>query len=225
MQLIYAASHDLQEPLRTQLNYLDLLSEEMHTAKHDEWLHFVGRASHAVNRMQTLIADLLDYASLGMQTKREPIDLQSLLAEIQEDLSQAVDKKHAVIRVGKLPWFKGNRSELKQLFQNLLTNAIKYVSIDTIPNIEISVKREGRFVVFSIVDNGIGIAEEHFQKIFLMFQRLHRREQYDGTGIGLALCKKIVENYDGQIGLCSTVGKGSSFWMKFHEISILGDFE
>jgi len=225
MQLIYAASHDLQEPLRTQLNYLDLLSEEMHTAKHDEWLHFVGRASHAVNRMQTLIADLLDYASLGMQTKREPIDLQSLLAEIQEDLSQAVDKKHAVIRVGKLPWFKGNRSELKQLFQNLLTNAIKYVSIDTIPNIEISVKREGRFVVFSIVDNGIGIAEEHFQKIFLMFQRLHRREQYDGTGIGLALCKKIVENYDGQIGLCSTVGKGSSFWMKFHETSILGDFE
>ena len=80
-------------------------------------------------------------------------------------------------------------------------------------------------MVFSIVDNGIGIAEEHFQKIFLMFQRLHGREHYEGTGIGLALCKKIVENYDGQIGVCSTVGKGSNCWMKFHETSILGDFE
>ncbi len=225
MQLIYAASHDLQEPLRTQLNYLDLLGEEMQTAEQDEWLHFVGRASHAVYRMQALIADLLDYASLGMQTKREPIDLQSLLAEIQEDLSQVVDEKHAVIRVEKLPGFRGNRRELKQLFQNLLTNAIKYVSIGTVPNIEISAKREGRFVVFSIVDNGIGIAEEHFEKIFLMFQRLHGREKYEGTGIGLALCKKIVENYDGQIGVCSTVGKGSSFWIKFHEFSIFGDLE
>ncbi len=225
MQLIYAASHDLQEPLRTQLNYLELLSEEIHTSEHDEWYHYVGRASHAVYRMQALIADLLDYASLGIQTKREPIDLQNLIAEIQEDLSQAVNKNHAVIRVGKLPWFKGNRSELKQLFQNVLTNAIKYVATDTIPQIDISVKREGRFVVFSIVDNGIGIAEEHYQKIFLMFQRLHGRKQYEGTGIGLALCKKIVENYDGQIGVCSTVGKGSNFWMKFHEISVIGDFE
>ncbi len=225
MQLIYAASHDLQEPLRTQLNYLDLLGEELQPSEHEEWLHFVSRASHAVHRMQALIADLLDYASLGMQTKHEPIELQSLLEEIQEDLSQAVNKKHAAIRVGKLPCFKGNRSELKQLFQNLLTNAMKYVAPDIIPNIEISAKREGRYVVFSIVDNGIGIAEEHFQKIFLMFQRLHSREQFEGTGIGLALCKKIVENYDGQIGVYSTVGTGSNFWMKFHDISILGEFE
>jgi two-component system, chemotaxis family, sensor kinase Cph1 len=225
MQLIYAASHDLQEPLRTQLNYLDLLGEELHSSEHDEWQHYVIRASHAVYRMQALIADLLDYASLGMQTKREPIELQSLITEIQEDLSQAVNKKHANIRVGKLPRFKGNRSEFKQLFQNLLTNAMKYVAPDIIPNIEISARREGRFVVFSIIDNGIGIAEEHFEKIFLMFQRLHSREEYEGTGIGLALCKKIVENYDGQIGVCSTVGTGSNFWMKFHDISIVGDFE
>lgn len=225
IQLIYAASHDLQEPLRTQLNYLDLLGEELHSSEHDEWWRYIGRASHAAGRMQTLIADLLEYASLGLQTKREPIDLQALIAEILLDISEAVNERHAVIRVGKLPWFHGNRSELKQLFQNLLTNALKYVAPLTIPKIEISVKQEGRFAVFSIIDNGIGIDADHFERIFLMFQRLHGREQYEGTGIGLALCKKIVENYDGQIGVNSTVGEGSIFWMKFHDLCIVGDFE
>jgi len=221
MQLIYAASHDLQEPLRTQLNYLDLLCDELQGTEHSDWTHFVGRASGAVHRMQALIADLLDYASLGTETKRESVDLNSLIVDIQADLMQAVKKKQAVIRVGHLPCFKGARAELKQLFQNLLSNALKYVANQTIPLIEISSQRDGSFVLFSIQDNGIGIDEAHFQKIFLMFQRLHGKEQYDGTGIGLALCKKIVENYDGKIWVTSTVDKGSTFWIKFHESSLL----
>lgn len=217
MQLIYAASHDLQEPLRTQLNYLDLLCEELDATEHVDWIHFVGRASQAVNRMQALIADLLDYASLGTETKRERVDLNAIIAEIRDDLVQAIDKKRAVISVGELPVFKGSRGELKQLFQNLIVNALKYVDVQTSPSIEISSSPEGNSFVFSIKDNGIGIEEVHFHKIFLMFQRLHGKEQYDGTGIGLALCKRIVENYDGKIWVTSVVGEGSTFWVKFHE--------
>ena len=219
MQLIYAASHDLQEPLRTQLNYLDLLGEELRGTDHSQWLHFVSRANKAVHRMQALIGDLLDYASLGTESKREQVELNALLVEIEDDLMQAVKKNQATIQVDNLPSMKGSRPELKQLFQNLLSNAIKYVAPGTIPRIRISAKQEGKIVVFAIEDNGIGIEKVHFQKIFLMFQRLHGKEQYDGTGIGLALCKKIVENYDGKIWVTSTVGMGSTFWLKFHASS------
>lgn len=216
MQLIYAASHDLQEPLRTQLNYLELLDEEIQVAGHSEWQRFVGRAANAVNRMQALIADLLDYASLGVESPRQLIDLNELIEEIKVDLAEAVNKKQAIIQVDKLPLFKGSRRELKQLFQNLLSNSIKYVAVDVEPKVRIHASIEGNFIRIAVEDNGIGIAKEHYEKIFLMFQRLHGREQYEGTGIGLALCKKIVESYDGKIRVDSIVAHGSTFWLQFH---------
>lgn len=216
MQLIYAASHDLQEPLRTQLNYLELLDEEIQVAGHAEWQRFVKRAAHAVHRMQALISDLLDYASLGVESPRQLINLNEIIDEIRVDLAQAVSKKQALIEVEKLPLFRGSRNELKQLFQNLLSNSIKYVAPDVEPRVRIYPTLQGNFVSLSVEDNGIGIAAEHFEKIFLMFQRLHSREQYEGTGIGLALCKKIVESYDGKIRVESRVAHGSTFTMQFH---------
>ncbi|MEL7340168.1 MAG: ATP-binding protein, partial [Bacteroidota bacterium] len=221
-QLIYIASHDLQEPLRTIRNYNQLLQDFWENKQEELPPEFLfQRMSRSIERMQTLIKDLLDYSRIGRSAKIEPIDLNTVISGIREDLEEVIQQTQTTLIVPALPTIKGNVTELKSLFQNLITNAIKYRHPDRNPEIEITVRQEAKNWVFSLTDNGIGIAEEHHERIFLMFQRLHPRREYEGTGIGLANAKKIVESYNGEIWLESELNRGTTFHFSLHEDSTL----
>ncbi|GAA4278350.1 YfiR/HmsC family protein [Aquimarina mytili] len=218
-QFAYIASHDLQEPLNTISSFIGLITEDYGDSFDDvgkESLTFIKDASI---RMKKLIDSLLEYSRLGRSKEYKAVDTNTLLKELLTDLKSSIDKTEAKIKVNDIPVIKGSEVELRLLFQNLISNAIKFRCTDVIPEIEIScVKKNdtngktGGFWEFSIRDNGIGIPQQHKERIFAIFQRLHSREQYQGTGIGLAHCKKIVESHGGEIWLNSKEGKGSTFY-------------
>ncbi len=173
---------------------------------------FIGFAVDGATRMQRLINDLLAYSRVG--TRGNPFkstDCQVIFREVRDNLMKAIEESGAVITQDPLPTVAGDEVQLLQLFQNLLGNAIKFRGTAP-PRIHISAKRRGHEWVFSIQDNGIGIATEHQERIFSIFQRLHQRSEYPGTGIGLAICKKIVERHGGRIWVESRPGKGSTFY-------------
>lgn len=210
-QFAYVASHDLQEPLRTTYGFAELLHKK-YKDKLDEnahsYLNFILSSSE---RMRVLIKDLLDYSRIGRKAEKESVDCNKILNELKADLYQAIEESKAEIISENLPVLQGYPMELKQLFQNLLVNAIKFRKKDTAPHIEISVKKTTDFWQFSFKDNGIGIEEPYWERIFVIFQRLHTRKYYDGSGIGLAHCKKIVELHGGRIWVESELGEGSTF--------------
>jgi PAS domain S-box-containing protein len=208
----YIASHDLQEPLRMVTSFLQLLKKR-YVEKLDETAdQYIAFAVDGAERMKTLIMDLLDYSRVGSNTEpNENVDLNILIEEIKGVFSKTIDESKAHITVGPLPIVKGNRTQLLQLFQNLIGNAIKYQK-DESPVIQISCTEQEEEYLFEIKDNGIGIDPAFHEKIFVIFHRLHSRSEYTGTGIGLAICKKIVERHNGKIWVKSMPGQGSSFF-------------
>ena len=211
VQFAYVASHDLKEPLRMVSSYCDLIADR-HTDKLDEaGQKFIYYATDGARRMQTLIDDLLLYSRVGRGGEtEEPVDLKLVVAEVLEIMSESIRQSGATVSVSGLPVVIGYRSELARLFQNLIGNAIKF-RLDAPPKIQISGGEEDGWIRISIADNGIGIAPEYRGKIFGVFQRLHGRDKYEGTGIGLAICEKIVEQMGGNIRVESGDEGGSVF--------------
>lgn len=207
-QFVYIASHDLQEPLRTISNFTGLLDQQ---ERSDQERFLIQRISAATKRMQTLVKDLLDYSRTGRNIKREELDLNLLIENIVHDLDQVITDTGAQIQIEKLPTIHAAESDIRQLFQNLIGNAIKYQGLDSVPAISVKAEAKNEGWVFSVADNGIGIKSSHQERVFQIFQRLHTSEEFEGTGIGLAMCKKIVEQYNGQIWVDSTPGEGSTF--------------
>ncbi len=210
-QFTYIASHDLQEPLRSVTSFSQLLDEEYRDKIGEEGGQYLDFLMEASTRMRNLIKGLLDYSRLGREAQLVTIKAGDVLAEVLVDLSTAITESKAAITIDALPTITGYETEFRQLMQNLMSNAIKFRRPGFDPEIHVSAQRKGNGWEFSIKDNGIGIELEHQKKIFLIFQRLHNRSLYEGTGIGLANCQKIVELHGGTIRVESTKGQGSNF--------------
>jgi len=210
-QFAYVASHDLQEPLRTVTSYVQLLAKRYEGKLDSDADEFIRFAAGGAIRMWKLINDLLTYSRVGTQGKElSPTDSQEVLAQSVDDLKVAIEENGALVTHDPLPMVMADRPQLGQLFQNLIGNAVKFRGNEP-PRIHISASRNGNGWTFSVRDNGIGIAAEYAERIFVIFQRLHTRQEYAGTGIGLAICKKIVERHGGRIWVESEVGKGATF--------------
>ena len=217
-QFAYVTSHDLQEPLRMISSYVQLLSERYKGKLDSDADDFIGYAVDGANRMQTQIQDLLTYSRIGTRGKPfEPTDCEDVLEQVLSNLKMAIEESGAEVTHDTLPTVMVDNSQLVQLFQNLIENAIKFRG-DELPRIHVSATREleeitnYEYWLFSVRDNGIGIKPEFFERIFEIFQRLHGRGEYSGTGIGLAVCKKIVERHGGQIWVESEPGNGAKFF-------------
>jgi signal transduction histidine kinase len=211
-EFAYVASHDLQEPLRMITGYTQLLAKRYKNKLDQDAEEFIGYAVDGARRMHTLINDLLVYSRVGTKGKEfVSTDCEAVLKSTLLGLRAAIGESGAVVTHDALPTVRGDDVQLGQLFQNLIGNAVKYRDHKA-PEIHISCKRDGGNWLFSVTDNGIGIAPEFTEKIFVIFQRLHTREEYAGTGIGLAVCKKIVDRHGGKIWVESELGKGSSFY-------------
>jgi PAS domain S-box-containing protein len=211
-QFAYVASHDLQEPLRMVTSYVQLLARRYEGKLDSDADEFIGFAVDGAVRMWKLINDLLTYSRVGMRGKElEPTDSEAALSQSVNDLKVTIEENRALVTHDPLPMVMADRSQLGQLFQNLIGNAIKFRGNEP-PRVHISASRNGNGWTFSVRDNGIGIAAEYSERIFIIFQRLHSRQEYAGTGIGLAICKKIVERHGGHIWVESEVGKGATFY-------------
>lgn len=210
-QFAYVASHDLQEPLRMISSYLQLL-QRRYTGKLDaEADKFIGFAVDGSRRMQNLIQDLLAFSRIGTRASAlVETDLNRVLAEVCENLALVITETGAVVTHDALPTVMADRTQLLQLLQNLIANALKFRAAQP-PQIQVSARRDGTDWVVSVGDNGIGIDPQFHDRIFVIFQRLHNRDEYEGTGIGLAMCKKIVERHGGRIWVASTPGQGATF--------------
>ncbi|NNF02711.1 MAG: PAS domain-containing protein [Bacteroidia bacterium] len=210
-QFVYVASHDLQEPLHTISSYSEMLKlkcKGLLDAKSSRYFDYLIESS---GRMNSLIKGLLDYSRLGRNQSLEAVSCESLINEIKKDFAGVIAEKNVKLKIGNLPVIDGNKIELRQLFQNLISNAIKFKKKESL-TISIKSKRERNYWLFSVEDDGIGIDPKHFNKIFMIFQRLHTKSEIDGTGIGLSLCKKIVESQDGDIWVRSKPNEGSTFY-------------
>ncbi|HEX8701892.1 MAG TPA: PAS domain-containing protein [Myxococcaceae bacterium] len=212
-QFAYVASHDLQEPLRMVASYTQLLARRYRGKLDKDADEFIGYAVDGVNRMQRLIQDLLTYSRVGTRG-REPSPCQAgqALERAVDNLRAMLQETKGEVKAGPLPSVRADESQLTQLFQNLVGNALKFHGKEP-PRVEVAAEPQGaEFWRFTVKDNGLGIDPQYFDRIFIIFQRLHGREEYPGTGIGLAICKKIVERHGGRIGLESQPGGGSTFW-------------
>jgi PAS domain S-box-containing protein len=211
-QFAYVASHDLQEPLRMVTSYLELLERRYKgqlDAKADQ---FIDYAVDGAVRMQTLINALLSYSRIGSKDQPfQPVNCEIMLADVLTNLQVTIDQNQAIITHDPLPSVSGDRTQLAQLFQNLISNGIKFRQADA-PQIHIAAQRISDKWLFSIRDNGIGIESQYVDRIFIIFQRLHSRAEYPGTGIGLAICKKIVERHGGKLWVESQPNQGAIFY-------------
>lgn len=211
-QFAYIASHDLQEPLRTISNYVGMFSKQ-YKGKLDERADvFLNSIMSATGRMQALIKDLLDYSRIGKDEMKIPINCNLLLKDVLNDMAVTVSENNAEIHSDDLPEVAGYLSGLKSLFQNLISNALKFKKAGVTPVITITSQSQEHKWLFTFKDNGIGIEEAYYEKLFIIFQRLHNKEEYPGTGIGLAQCNKIVEMHGGRIWVESELNVGSSFY-------------
>ena len=217
-QFAYIASHDLQSPLRTIENYLTLLDNKYGPELSPDARKLIGVSTAATGRMRTLIHDLLDFSKIGNQVDFTPVNLNQLMAEILDEQQEDIRTAQAVIHVGILPVMTAHKTDLKQLLQNLLSNSIKYRRAGVLPIIRIETQEFDDSFRISFQDNGIGIDPQFHERIFQLFQRLHGRNEYPGTGIGLATCKKVVEIYGGRIWLDSRVGEGTTFYVLLPKI-------
>jgi PAS domain S-box-containing protein len=211
-QFAYVASHDLQEPLRMVAAYTQLLAERYRGQLDDEADKYIGYAVEGALRMQTLILDLLAFSRVGRNGKDcRPSDCNQVIAEALLNLKGSIQDSGAVVTHDHLPVVAAEQTQLLQVFQNLIGNALKFRRKEA-PAIRISAERQGTQWRFAVTDNGIGIAPEHKDVIFAIFQRLHARGEYSGNGVGLAICKKIVEHYGGRIWIESEPGHGCTFY-------------
>jgi PAS domain S-box-containing protein len=211
-QFAYVASHDLQEPLRMVSSYTQLLAQRYKGRLDPDADDFIAFAVDGANRMQRQINDLLAYSRVGTRGKAPaPTDSHAAVGQALATLTAAIDEAGALVTSDDLPLVLADESQLVLVFQNLIGNAIKFHRPGEPPRVHVSAHREGRMWSFAVRDNGIGIAPEFHPRLFAIFQRLHTRDEYAGTGIGLAICKRIVERHGGQVGLQSELGKGSTF--------------
>ncbi|WP_145980879.1 PAS domain-containing protein [Magnetospirillum sp. ME-1] len=213
-QFAYVASHDLREPLRMVSSYVDLLARRYNDRLDDDAREFIAFAKDGATRMDRLILDLLEYSRIGRITRPMlPVALGPVVERALRALSVKIEESGAEIATPPevLPTVLGDGEELMRLFQNLIGNAIKYRSPERKPVITIEAENTGKEWIITVVDNGIGIEPKYYDRVFLIFQRLHRRGEFEGTGIGLAVCKKIVEHHGGRIWVTSTPGEGTRF--------------
>ena len=215
-EFAHAASHDLKEPVRKIHFFTHMLKEQLSTQISESQARSFNRIENATNRMGNLIDDLLLYSHVTQTPhEKESVDLNKKVQLVLEDLELDIEERRATINVGKLPIVQGYRRQIQQLFQNLISNAIKYSKKDVSPVVEISsdeVEKDGmRYHAISVKDNGIGFEPEYAKKIFQMFARLHGKTEYSGTGVGLSIVKKVVENHNGHITVESRPGEGSTF--------------
>ncbi len=215
-QFAYVASHDLKEPLRMVTSFMELLQKRYKAGDSldEKAMTFIHFAVDGGKRMQQLISDLLDFSRIGAKdAEKELTDLNKVIAEVRLNLMSQMDECNAVLTVeDTLPVLPGFRPELSRLFQNIISNAIKFRNGHVQPLITIRAAEAQSHWVFEISDNGIGIADHNYQKIFEIFGRLNSRENYSGTGMGLAISKKIVEKHGGKIWVESQLGAGSTFY-------------
>ena len=211
-QFASAAAHDLQEPLRTVTSYVQLLAKRYRGRLDPDADEFIEFAVDGVARMRALIHDLLAYSRVGTVGLRlEPTDCERVLERALANLQASIEESGAVVTHEPLPAVDADGAQLVQLFQNLIGNAIKFRGEQPL-RVHVRAERDGSDWRFSFKDNSQGIDAKHLERIFVVFQRLHNREQYPGTGIGLAICRKIVERHGGRIGAESEPGRGSEFW-------------
>ena len=210
-QFAYVASHDLQEPLRMVATYTQLLAERYRGELDDNADKYIHYAVDGAVRMQSLISDLLTFSRLGRHgIQLQDVDCRAIVDLAKKNLEVAMQESDTQIVYDSLPTVIADRSQLLQLFQNLIGNAIKFHGPEP-PVIRVSAERKVKEWVFAVADNGIGIAPEHVEVVFVIFKRLHTRAEYPGSGVGLAICKKIVEQHGGRIWVESEPGKGSTF--------------
>ncbi|PSP79676.1 histidine kinase [Halobacteriales archaeon QS_1_68_20] len=207
----YVASHDLQEPLRMVSSYLQLLESGYADELDEQAREYIEFAVDGSDRMREMVEGLLSYSRIDMHDSAfEPVACEDVVDDVLTSLQVCIDESDATIRVDSLPTVVGDAQQLEQVFSNLLSNAIKY-SGDEPPHVEITAQRQGDRCVFSVADDGIGIDPEYTDQIFEIFNRLHSNGEFDGTGIGLALCRKIVDHHDGDIWVDTEPGDGTTF--------------
>jgi len=218
----YVCSHDLQEPLRMIQSFSDRLKVHLHDTlendpKGQKYFNFV---TDGAERSRQLIADILSYSSLSNNPQRlETFEVDELIGVVSKNLTLQLDEKSAKITYDILPVLKGNKTQIFQLFQNLIYNGLKYQLPEKHAHVHVGVKDLGTHYQFEIRDNGIGIEPKYLKKIFEVFQRLHKRHEFSGTGVGLAICKKIVEQHGGKIWAESELGKGASFFFTVEKLA------
>ena len=211
-QFAYVVSHDLQEPLRKITSYLLLLKEEHQELLNQDAGKYIETAVNGANRMKAMIGDLLQLSRVGTRmSPRQKVNSGTVLKEVLRNIDLTIRETQSRITIGELPSVYVDPLQMEHLFSNLIGNAIKYRG-EAVPEIRISAIHETSYWRFSVKDNGIGIDPKYFDKIFQIFQRLHSRTEYDGTGIGLAICRKIVERFGGSIWVQSKSGEGSEFF-------------
>jgi signal transduction histidine kinase len=210
-QFAYVASHDLQEPLRMVATYAQLLGERYKGKLDDKADKYIAYAVDGALRMQALINDLLLYSRVGRQhAEPQQVDCADIVERAVRNLRTRIEEQHAILKLEKLPVLFVEPLPLVQVFQNLVSNALKFHRPEP-PRIEIRADQKDGQWIFSVTDNGIGIDPEHAEDIFVIFKRLHSRSEYPGSGIGLAICKKIIDQMGGSIWVESTLGRGSTF--------------
>jgi light-regulated signal transduction histidine kinase (bacteriophytochrome) len=210
-QFASVVAHDLKAPLRTMRGYAEALVETEQRSMNAEAQGWLAKIAESSTRLSTMVDDLLMYSKVGKQHTIAELNATEILQEVMRDLSHAIEETKAKIEYPSLPTLFANATELRQLFQNLISNAIKYRRKDETPKLKIGVQQIEHFWNFSVQDNGIGIDPKFYVRLFKIFSRLNNAEIYPGTGIGLATCKKIVERHGGKIWLDSKPGEGSTF--------------
>ena len=209
-QFNYIVSHDLREPLHTISGLVEIFKMQYHDALNSEGRKIIGYMHQAAGRMSELVRDLLDYGAIGRNKELTKIDCSVLVRSVLEDLGSRIESTGATVKVDDLPTLVAYETELRLLFQNLIGNGIKFNRNGVPPIIRVSAEQNNGWT-FTIEDNGIGIPEKSMTEVFKVFKRLHFNSEHEGTGIGLAHCKKIVEMHQGKIWIESEEGKGSKF--------------
>ena len=211
-EFAYVASHDLKEPLRMITTFLQLLKKKYSNELDDNATDFINYAVDGARRMDEMINDLLEYSRVSSKERKfEYLLSEKIVRRVLTNLEALIEEKNAIVTYDSLPVIYANKQQMVQLFQNLISNGIKYCD-KKIPEIHISSIKKDNEYLFSIKDNGIGIDQAHLKRIFTIFQRLHSRDEYDGSGIGLAISKKILQKHRGKIWAESELGKGTTFY-------------
>ncbi len=212
-QFAFVASHDLQEPLRMVTSFMTQLEKKYGSIIDDKGRQYINFAVDGAKRMRQIILDLLDFSRVGnTEDDMEEVNFNKLLTEVLALYRRQIEELKADITVENLPKLQTFKAPFRQVFQNLVGNSLKYHKAGRRPIIHISCEETKTHFQFSVKDNGIGIAPEYFDKIFIIFQRLHNKDEYSGTGMGLAITKKIIETLGGKIWVESEEGKGSTFY-------------
>ena len=213
-QFAFVASHDLQEPVRKLLYYSDFLLSKYTDVMDHKGIDYLKNMQLASHRMRNLIQDLLVFSQINKeQIAFKEVDLNNVLNEAQQDLEISIEEKGALFNITSLPVIKGDERMIRQLFENIISNAIKYSKVNVSPVIDITCQQNGSFYELAFKDNGIGFNEKYLPQMFTLFQRLHNRDSFDGTGLGLAICRKITDLHSGKIWATGKEGEGATFYV------------